>query len=197
MERAFWDERYSAGDLVYGEAPNDFLALMAPRLPTRGSALDLGAGEGRNAIFLASLGLDVLAVDQSDVGLAKARARAPALRTRAADLREFDAAPASFDVVTSIFVHLPAPLRALVHARVRRWLRPGGVFLLEAYGPDQIARDTGGPRDPERLAPLATIVRELDGLAIEHGVETVRRVVEGRFHGGDASVVQVLARMVR
>lgn len=198
MSSTFWDERYASSDLVYGEAPNDFLAQMADRLPTVGQALDIGAGEGRNALFLASRGLDVLAVDQSAVGMQKAMRlageRGLTLRTRAVDLQDFDAAENSFDVVSSIFVHLPRALRAVVHARVGAWLKPGGVFLLEAYAPDQIARGTGGPKDPSLLAPLETILGELAGLDFEHRAALVRDVTEGQFHGGEASVVQVLAR---
>lgn len=198
MERGFWDERYAGEGLVYGEAPNGFLASMAERLPHAGQALDIGAGEGRNALFLASLGLDVLAVDQSEVGMRKAerlaRERGLTLRTRAVDLQDFDALPASFDVVTSIFVHLPTSLRSVVHRRVQTWLKPGGVFLLEAYSPDQIDRDTGGPKDPDRLASLDVLTSELDGLTVEHRAALVRDVSEGQFHTGEASVVQIFAR---
>lgn len=198
MSSTFWNQRYAADDLVYGEKPNDFLAQMADRLPRAGRALDIGAGEGRNALFLASRGLDVLAVDQSEVGMQKAARlageRALTLHTRAVDLRDFDAEPGSLDVVSSIFVHLPASLRAAVHGRLHAWLKPGGIYVLEAYAPDQITRDTGGPKDPLLLASLETILGELNGLEIEHRAALVRNVTEGVFHGGDASVVQVLAR---
>ena len=198
MSNAFGNDRYSGNDLVYGDAPNEFLASMADRFPATGEALDIGAGEGRNALFLAARGLNVLALDQSEVGMHKAQrlaeARGLTLRTEAADLQHFDAEPNSFDVITSIFVHLPALLRALVHKRVARLLKPGGLFLLEAYAPDQIERDTGGPKDPALLAPLNVIVGELAGLTIEHQAALVRNVSEGSFHTGDASVVQVLAR---
>jgi SAM-dependent methyltransferase len=198
MSSTFWDQRYAGGDLAYGEAPNEFLAQMADRLPISGSALDIGAGEGRNALFLASRGLDLLAVDQSAVGMQKAQRlaqeRGLTLRTRAVDLQDFDAERNSFDVISSIFVHLPATLRAAVHKRVADWLKPGGVFLLESYAPDQIERGTGGPKDPSLLAALETILRELVGLEVEHQAALVRNVSEGRFHTGEASVVQILAR---
>jgi cyclopropane fatty-acyl-phospholipid synthase-like methyltransferase len=198
MTKAFWNERYSGAELVYGEAPNEFLAMMADRLPISGDALDIGAGEGRNALFLASRGLRVLAVDQSVVGMQKAQrlaqARGLALRTEAVDLKEFNAEHNSFDVISSIFVHLPATLRAQVHQRAQAWLKPGGVFLLEAYAPNQIERGTGGPKDPALLASLDLILGELNGLAIEHQAALVRNVSEGRFHTGEASVVQIVAR---
>ena len=198
MSNTFWDQRYSGDDLAYGEAPNEFLSLTADHLPNRGRALDIGAGEGRNALFLAFRGLDVLAVDQSEVGMHKAQClaqeRGLTLRAQAVDLQDFDAEHDSFDVISSIFVHLPATLRAAVHKRVGAWLKPGGVFLLEAYAPNQIARGTGGPKDPSLLASLEVILSELDGLEIEHQAALVRNVCEGRFHTGEASVVRVLAR---
>jgi cyclopropane fatty-acyl-phospholipid synthase-like methyltransferase len=198
MSDTFWDQRYASEALAYGEAPNDFLAHMADRLPNEGHALDIGAGEGRNALFLASRGLSVLAVDQSKVGMQKAQRlaqeRGLTLRAQAVDLRVFDAEHNSFDVISSIFVHLPATLRAAVHKRVGAWLKPGGAFLLEAYAPDQIERGTGGPKDPSLLASLKDILGELDGLEIEHQAALVRNVSEGQFHTGKASVVQVLAR---
>lgn len=198
MSSEFWNERYASTDLVYGDAPNEFLAQMADRLPRQGQALDIGAGEGRNALFLASRGLDVLAIDQSEVGMQKAQRRAGerglALRTKVADLAVFDAQPNSLDVISSIFVHLPAALRAAVNGRAQVWLKPGGLFLLEAYAPDQLERTTGGPKDPALLATLETILAELKGLEIEHRAALVRDVSEGSFHSGLASVVQVLAR---
>lgn len=198
MSNTFWNERYAGDDLVYGEAPNDFLALVADRFPATGRAIDLGAGEGRNALSLASRGLDVLAVDQSDVGMQKAqrlaRERGLKLRTKSVDLQEFDTDHESFDVISSIFVHLPKLLRTTVHKRVGDWLKPGGLFVLEAYAPDQIERDTGGPKDLALLASLETILGELAGLEIEHQAALVRNVSEGSFHTGEASVVQIVAR---
>ncbi|MCY2968955.1 MAG: class I SAM-dependent methyltransferase [Planctomycetota bacterium] len=200
MSSSFWDQRYAGDELAYGEPPNEFLLSWSNQLPRAGSAVDLGAGEGRNALFLASLGLDVLAVDQSVVGMRKAARladeRGLRLRTQEIDLADFDVEHNSVDVVSSIFVHLPATLRATVHQRVAAWLRPGGLFVLEAYAPDQIGRGTGGPRDVELLAPLETVVSELHGLKIEHQAALVRNVTEGRLHTGMASLVQVVARKV-
>ena len=106
----------------------------------------------------------------------------------------FDAEPGSVDVVTSFFVHLPPELRGAVHRRVAAWLRAGGLFVLEAYAPEQIGRGTGGPSDPARLASLEVLRRELGGLVVEHGAALERDVSEGSSHTGEASVVQILAR---
>jgi SAM-dependent methyltransferase len=109
MSTSQWDQRYSEPGLAYGSEPNEFLASVASQLP-RGPVLTIGEGEGRNALFLASLGYDVVAVDQSDVGLAKARERAAAkghaIETRQADLREFPSrgtgGPPSIEMMPSL-----------------------------------------------------------------------------------------------
>ena len=92
----FWDARYAEPDLAYGGAPNDFLASVADRIP-RGRVLCLAEGQGRNAAFLAGLGLEVVAVDLSEVGLARARAfaeeRGLEVETVAADLADYDLGP--------------------------------------------------------------------------------------------------------
>ena len=192
-----WDERYAADEYVYGTEPNDFLVSRVSALP-RGRVLCLGEGEGRNAVWLAQQGFEAHAVDASAVGLAKAqrlaRERRVALHTHHADLASFDASPGEWDAIVSIFCHLPPAVRARVHGRIAHWLRPGGVFLLEAYTPGQLALKTGGPPHAEMMMTLAGLRAELAGLHVEHGVETVRAVVEGRLHRGDGAVVQVLAR---
>ncbi|MEM9598926.1 MAG: class I SAM-dependent methyltransferase, partial [Acidobacteriota bacterium] len=158
----------------------------------------LAEGQGRNAVFLAQQGHDVLGVDGSEVGLARARSLAESrgveIATRVVDLADFEIEPSHYAGIISIFAHVPRELRRSLHRRVVSGLRPGGVFLLEAYSPKQLGMGTGGPPDLERLFDLDEVKGELDGLTIEHGVETKRAVVEGRFHTGDAWVTQILAR---
>ena len=197
MERERWDERYSESGFVYGTEPNEFLALVADQIP-RGPVLSVGEGEGRNAIFLARLGHEVVAVDQSDVGLAKLRQRADELgvhiETQQADLGGYAIEPGAWAGIVSIFCHLPPSIRVPLHAAIVRGLRPGGVFVLEAYTPQQLGRGTGGPPSLELLVSLADLERELAGLEFLHAAELEREVREGAYHTGLASVVQVVAR---
>lgn len=192
-----WDDRYGAPHYVFGTEPNDFLRACVGQLPP-GRALCLAEGEGRNAVFLASCGFEVSSVDLSDVGVAKTRALASERGVRvdaaAGDLATFDLGVGGWDVIVSIFAHLPPSVRAPLHRRVVDALAPGGTFVLEAYTPAQIGRGTGGPPVPELTMTLDALHRELDGLEFAHGVETEREVVEGAGHTGMASVVQVLAR---
>jgi SAM-dependent methyltransferase len=197
MDVKHWDERYSEREYAYGIEPNDFLASVADRIPP-GPVLSLGEGEGRNALFLAGLGYEVVAVDQSEVGLAKTRLRATErgvrIQTQQADLRDYPIRPGAWAGIISIFCHLPPSIRVPLHAAVVRGLRPGGVFILEAYTPRQCGRRTGGPASPELMDSLDDLTVELAGLECLHARELEREVREGVYHTGLASVVQLLAR---
>ena len=193
-----WDERYAAEGWAFGSEPNDFLREHAHLLPIAGRVLCLAEGEGRNAVHLAALGHDVLGVDLSGVGLAKARGlaaeRGGRIATELADLATFPIAPESFDAIVSIFAHVPPAVRRELHPRVVAGLKPGGVLLLEAYRPEQLGRGNGGPTDVGKLMSLAMLRDELAGLELEIAREVEREVIEGRYHGGMSAVVQVVAR---
>ncbi|WP_019612182.1 cyclopropane-fatty-acyl-phospholipid synthase family protein [Thioalkalivibrio sp. AKL7] len=195
-----WDERYAEDDYVYGTEPNDFLRAAVANVP-RGRALCLAEGEGRNAVFLAQQGFDVLAVDSSAVGLQKAQRlaedRGVQIETLVADLADYAIEPDSWDLIVSIFCHLPPDVRRRLHAEVVAGLRPGGVFILEAYTPAQLEWGTGGPPTAELMMTREVLTEELEGLEFEEAVERERDVIEGRFHTGRGAVVQVLAHKPR
>lgn len=194
-----WDQRYGEPGFAYGTEPNDFLAEMAPRhLRPGAEVLSLAEGEGRNAVFLARLGHRVTGVDGSAVGLDKARALAAqhgvSLHTVVADLGDFELGHERWDAVVSIWCHTPQALRARLHRAVVEALRPGGVFILEAYTPRQLARGTGGPKSAELLMTLDAVREELAGLELLHAAELTRDVQEGTYHAGTSEVLQVVAR---
>ena len=192
-----WNERYSSEEFAYGRKPNDFLVEQIEKLPV-GRTLCLAEGEGRNAVFLARKGHDVTAVDMSLVGLEKAKKLAKEsyvkIRTVHTDLARYSIKPESWDAIVSIFAHVPAPIRRVLHHEAVRGLKPGGVFLLEAYTPDQLKYGTGGPPVEEMMMTLETLKAELEGLEWLHAEELVREIHEGRFHDGDGAVVQVIGR---
>lgn len=197
MDVAFWNERFAAADYVYGETPNAFVAESAPQIPA-GPVLCLAEGEGRNAVHVAALGHRVTAVDQSEVGLAKARRLAAkhgvVIETVVTDLENFTIARGAWAGIVATFAHLPPPLRHRVHRAVAAGLQPGGVFILEAYTPAQLALGTGGPKIPELLMTLAALREELAGLDFLVARELERNVIEGGGHTGSGAVVQILAR---
>jgi len=192
MDVTFWNDRYAAAHHVYGEEPNAFLMEAASHIPS-GPVLCLAEGEGRNAVYLATLGHRVTAVDQSEVGLAKALRLAAAhgmeIHTVTADLADYEIAADVWAGIIAIFAHLPPALRQRIHGQAAAGLQPGGVFILEAYTPAQLAYDAGGPKAPELLMTLA-------GLEFQIARELERDVTEGTGHTGRGAVVQLLARKV-
>ena len=192
-----WNLRYDRAEYVFGTEPNDFLREVADRIPP-GPVLCLAEGEGRNAVYLAGRGHAATAVDQSDVGIAKAQRLAAecgvAIETAVADLGQYRIEPGAWAGIVSIFWHVPADLRAAVYRRAVAGLQPGGVFVLEAYTPAQIGLGTGGPGDAALTPTLAQLREELAGLEVEIGQELSREVLEGIGHTGWSHIVQVLAR---
>ncbi len=196
---SFWDERYSAPGYAYGVEPNDFLRAEAGRIP-HGRVLCLAEGQGRNAVWLAGQGYDVVAVDASRAGLDKAEAlareRGVSVRFEHADLATWEPEPGAFTGVVAIFAHLPEAVRRVALARACAALVPGGVLLLESYRPEQVGYGTGGPKDPAMLPPRAVLEGELGagGLEIVASRDVEREVQEGAFHTGLAATLQIIAR---
>ena len=194
--RDYWNEKFATIDYAYGTEPNDFLVSAVTNLK-RGETLSLAEGEGRNAVWLAQQGFTVSAIEQSEKGVAKtlrlALQRGVIVMAERGELETFHIQPNSWDLVVSIYAHTPQELRRKLHRQVVAGLKPGGVFVLEAYTPAQIANNTGGPKDAS-LMPTAELLRsELAGLVFDRIEEVERDVVEGSLHTGTAHVVQVVA----
>jgi SAM-dependent methyltransferase len=193
-----WNERYGNAEYAFGTHPNDFLVSVASQIP-QGRVLCLGEGEGRNAVYLASLGYEVVAVDQSEVGLAKAHKLAAQqgvhIQSIVADLAEFIIEPKSWQGIVSIFCHLPSALWQPVHQDAIAGLTSGGTFVLEAYTPRQLDFKTGEPSDVDRLVSLETVKTKLTGLNWTIAQEVDREVIEGSYHHGMAAVVQILGEV--
>ncbi len=193
-----WDERYRGDNFVYGTEPNSFLVEHSKLLT--GPILSLAEGEGRNAVFLASLGLDVLGVDASDVGLAKAQKLAGlkgvAIRTEVADLATYEPTANHFGAVVSISAHLPTHVRQRLYRLVEQCLKPGGIIILEAYAKSQLLRNTGGPKDPDMLLTVDDLLAEFPNCQPMLCHEIEREVVEGEFHTGLASVIQFIGKKI-
>lgn len=189
-----WDQRYAGEAYVYGQTANTFLQQHITDLT--GPVLSVAEGEGRNAVFLAQHGLEVVGVDSSAVGLAKAQRLAKSkkvtITTVQADLAEYQPAVNYFASVVSIFAHLPSQLRRNLHHRLAKALRPGGVLLLEGYSKQQLGRGTGGPNNLDMLFSLDELLQDFPGFKVILGQEIQREVIEGTGHTGLAEVVQLI-----
>ena len=191
-----WDDRYSGEEYAFGTEPNEFLVQVANTIEP-GDVLVLGDGEGRNGVFLASRGHRVVSVDLSPVGVKKAVALADkievTLDARVADLEHFDMGAEKWDAIVSIFCHLPSDLRKIVHESVKRALRPGGMYLLEAYNAANIGRGVGGPQDSDMTVEPEELEAQFAGwnLKVLHRVE--RQIDEGKYHSGVSATTQLVA----
>ena len=195
MQREDWDRRYSSVKNLWAVKPNRFLVAEAGDLPP-GRALDLACGEGQNAIWLATLGWDVVGVDFSDAAIAKARARAEregvSVELTCADLLEYDVAAGAFDLALLLYLHVPENERRQVLAKAGAALAPGGILVLVGHDLTNMTDGVGGPSDPALLYTPDQIASELAGLEIEKA-ERVRRDVNGE----ERDAIDVLVRALR
>ncbi|HEY9483597.1 MAG TPA: class I SAM-dependent methyltransferase [Micromonosporaceae bacterium] len=193
MDSAAWDARYASVDLVWGGEPNRFVAAefgppkdseaarpqSAGGVPP-GRALDVGAGEGRNAIWLAGLGWHVTAVDFSAVAIDRGRrlaeARGVTVDWVVADLRDYVPARGAFDAVIVAYLHLLPTEIAVVLRRAADALATGGRILVVGHDVTNVSDGIGGPQNPEILHTPEMIVAALPGLKVSRA-ERVRRPV--------------------
>ena len=185
MDAAAWDARYAASELVWSAGPNRFVEAECAGIPP-GRALDLAAGEGRNAIWLAERGWDATAVDFSSVALAKGRTLpgGDAVTWLCADATRWSSAPV-FDLVVLAYLQLPAgERRSAVRAGLVS-LRPGGTLLVVAHDSSNLLEGTGGPQDPSVLYTAGDVLEDLAGEAFETlRAGRVSRTLE-QGHGGE------------
>lgn len=198
MSYDFWNARYAEPGFAYGTEPNSFLVSRKQYLKPDMKALAVADGEGRNGVWLAQQGLDVLSVDASAVGLRKARemaaSRGVAIRTELTDLTTWKWPEQEFDLVAAIFIHFMPEFRARMHASMLRALKPGGILIIEAFTPKQLEYRTGGPPVREMLYTAEMLREDFKSGEILHLEETLTDLSEGPYHRGRAAVVRLVAK---
>jgi len=159
-----WDQRY-AEQRQWSAEPNALVGELLAVLPP-GDAVDLAAGEGRHALWLAGLGWRVTAVDFSDVGLGRGRSQPGAGEVTwvTADVTAWATEPESLDLVLVAYLHLADADTTALLTRAVGWLRPGGRLLVLGHDVENITAGVGGPQEPailhsvDRLAPVAALL---------------------------------------
>jgi len=179
VNRNDWNERYRTADLVWTATPNQFVvAELEGSAP--GRAIDVAAGEARNAVWLAEQGWDATAVDFSDVAMGKAReladARGVSITTAVVDVVTEALPGGPYDLVLLAYLQLPEPERGAALAHCVAALAPGGTFLAVAHDAANLDGGYGGPQDPGVLAAPADVVVHLGGLEIVRAEVVERRV---------------------
>lgn len=193
MMHNFWNERYSVKEYIYGEEPNVFFAEQLSKLKP-GVIILPCEGEGRNAVFAASNGWRVNAFDSSEAGKMKAlqlaHRKGVSIEYVVEDALAVDYSANSADVVAFIYAHFPPATRKAVLQKATTWLKPAGKIILEAFNPNQLQNDTGGPKDVSMLYTEDIIREDFSGMKIEL-LQTLRtELSEGKYHEGISDIVR-------
>ena len=177
--REHWDQRYAADQVAFGIEPNVFVADVLGDSPP-GRVLDMGCGQGRNAIWLAKRGHAVTAVDHSRVAIEQAEQRANHAGVEVAfvvaDLMEWEPEPASYDVVLLSYLQLERARREVAHQRAVHAVAPGGTVVLIAHHTDNIVGGFGGPDRPDVLCTPADLARDFAAFDIQRNEAVLRAV---------------------
>jgi cyclopropane fatty-acyl-phospholipid synthase-like methyltransferase len=197
-EQERWETRFRAPGYAFGKQPNAFLKAQAHLLPAVGTALSVADGEGRNGVWLAEQGLDVLAVDFSATALEKARGlaaeRGVQLRTEVADLTTWRWPVEAFDVIAAIFIFVDPAQRVGFFTSLKDALKPGGLLLLQGYRPEQVQYRSGGPSDPARMYTRSILEAGFAGLSHLDIAEHDSVIQEGTAHLGVSALIDLVAR---
>jgi SAM-dependent methyltransferase len=181
MNSRQWDERYSGDELIWSDTPNQFLVAEVVGLAP-GRAVDLGCGEGRNAIWLAERGWEVTGVDFSPVGLAKAKRFADRSGVQVAwvesAVEDWTPPPDGFDLVALLYLQLSQPARSAALSAAASAVVPGGTLLVVAHDVDNLTRGYGGPQSPDVLYAVTDVTEAAveAGLAVERAEQATRVV---------------------
>jgi SAM-dependent methyltransferase len=194
-----WNARFAREDYLFGRTPNTFLASQAHLFVAGQRALCVADGEGRNSVWLAELGLDVTAFDLAPNAVRKARALAAERGVSAAfwegDILDYCWPSAAYDVLVAVFIQFLSPReRPRVFQAMRDAVRPGGLFLLEGYRPEQVAYATGGPGKVEHMYTREWLEIEFAAWDILHLAAYDTDLGEGSAHRGRSAVIDLVAR---
>jgi 2-polyprenyl-3-methyl-5-hydroxy-6-metoxy-1,4-benzoquinol methylase len=197
-----WDERYSGKEFAYGEQPNKYLKEKLNEISV-GKILFPAEGEGRNAVYAASLGWKVSAFDFSKEGKKKATQLAEKQQVKidyqVGELQSIKYQPNEFDAIALIYAHFPANKKSNHHKKLTSYLRPGGVVIFEAFSKNHLKYVTenpkvGGPKDVASLFSIEEIKSDFSNCEIIELSETVIELQEGLFHNGNGSVIRFVGR---
>ena len=197
-----WNERYSNEAYAYGQDPNDFLKQELKKI-SPAKILFPAEGEGRNALFAASLGWEVSAFDIAQEGKNKAmklaQERGLKIDYQVGNLSELNYEPAQFDAIALIYAHFPAAIKSDLHIALSKLLKPGGVIVFEAFSKSHIEYNSknekvGGPKELDMLFSIEEIKNDFPEYTMALLEEKEIELQEGLFHNGIGSVIRFVGR---
>jgi SAM-dependent methyltransferase len=196
----FWNERFDKAEFIFGKEPNEYLVESSLKyLKKNDKVLCIADGEGRNGVWLAKQGMQVVGFDASDVALAKAKQFAKDNQVQVdytfSDTDSFIWHPNAYDAVVAIFIQFADPaMRERIFKETYQALKPGGIFILQGYTPKQLEYKTGGPSliehlyTEEMIRDLAKDFQILDLCCYE------KELSEGARHTGMSALLGMIAK---
>lgn len=200
--KSFWEERYGAPEYAYGEEPNQFLKEQLALLP-KGRILFPADGEGRNSVYAATQGWDVVAFDMSAEGKKKANALAKKFGVevdfRVGLIQELEFPKESFDALVLIYAHFPPEFRKAWHQRLAGFLKPGGTLIIEGFSKEHLELskknpEVGGPQNIDMLFSIEELQEDFEGFDLLECCGRTVDLSEGLYHVGTSSVIRLVAR---
>ena len=193
MSKDFWDKRYSEEEFAYGTTPNEFVKSVIDKLKP-GKALFLGEGEGRNAVYAASLGWNVDAVDFSESAKEKALKLASdnnvVINYTISDLENYQFIENKYDMIVMVFLHLPAKINQIIFEGSISSLKVGGKLIIETFSKEQINNSSGGPKDLQLLFSESELINLTSQLQNNFLESKTIYLNEGAYHIGKADVIR-------
>lgn len=201
--KEFWEERYRAPEFAYGTRPNVYFASCLQRLQP-GKLFCPAEGEGRNAVYAASLGWQVEACDLSSEGRDKALHLAKEHQVslqayQVGDFGQLNYENESFDAVALIFAHFPPTLKADYYKKIGTLLKKGGHLIIEVFGKNHLNYQkehpkVGGPQAEAALFSVDEILEYFPDFKFEVLEETEVDLNEGLYHIGKGSVIRAFGQ---
>jgi 2-polyprenyl-3-methyl-5-hydroxy-6-metoxy-1,4-benzoquinol methylase len=196
----FWNERFAKAEFIFGTEPNLYLVAAAQRyLSKNAKVLCIADGEGRNGVWLAKQGMQVVGFDASDVALAKAKQFAKdnqvAVEYVFSDTDSFQWQTNHYDAVVAIFIQFADPaMRERIFQKTYESLKPGGIFILQGYTPKQLEYKTGGPSLIEHLYTEELIRKLAKDFEILELISYEQELSEGPRHSGMSALLGMVAK---
>lgn len=199
----FWNDRYFQKEYAYGQAPNAFFKEVLDTYSLSGSILLPAEGEGRNAVYAAKKGLEVLAFDISEEGRKKALRLAQLKNVEIIyelkNISDLDITNREFDAAALIYAHFPSHLRYTYHRKIAELIKPNGWLIIEAFTKKQLELrkkypNNGGPSNIDVLFSKEIILKDFFDFEMLSLHEEVIDLEEGLFHNGRSSVVRFVGK---
>lgn len=201
-QKDFWNERFSKEEFIYGEKPNEYFKEKLKNL-SPGKILLPAEGEGRNAVFAAVSGWEVVAFDSSESGKKKAKILTEknqvTIEYQIWDVKDFQHSTSEFDVLALIYAHFPLEDRRTFHQKLASCLKKDGVLILEGFSKNHVENQkenpyAGGPKNIDMLYDLKSLKEDFKGFDFIELEEKTINLREGNYHHGQAEVIRIFAK---